>query len=386
MKYLLSIIIPTKNRYKYLRYCIKALTQLDSSLTEIIIQDNSDNNEEIIEFLELNQFENVKYFYSGSTSISQTENSELALEKATGEYVCFVGDDDSVTPWLLDVVDWMKNNNSEGVIFAPASYSWPDLKYRVFKFPSLIIPRIESKFITLNPKHELHKCLREGGQLLNLPKTYHGVISKDTLDKVKTKFGKYFPGASPDMANAVALSTVINQYHILRLPIIISGTSYYSAGGMGARGQHKAQIETVTQLPKGISNEWIPEIPKIWTGESIWAHSCLEVLKRLDSNELRRKFNYSKLYARMIVMNTDCWDFVKPCMKNKKNYFMTLIYILQLFFKRAIKFMSNFLKVKFRISSATIIDDVCNVKDATIIVNEFITNLNLKIFRNSEVQ
>jgi len=334
----------------------------------------------------LNNFKNVKYFYSPDINISQTENSELALEKATGEYVSYIGDDDSVTPWLLDVVSWMKNNKSEGVIFAPASYSWPDLKYRVFKFPNLIIHRIESKFIKLNPRKELRKCLREGGQLGNLPKIYHGVISRDTLEKVKSKYGKYFPGASPDMANAVALSTVIDKYHKLRLPIIISGTSYNSAGGMGARGQHKAQIDTVKQLPKGINDNWITEIPKIWTGESIWAHSCLEVLNRQDSNEISQKFNYSKLYARMIVMHKDCWGYVKPCIKNGKNYFGTLIYVPQLFFRRAIKYLSNYFKVKYKISSDTLYNDIDNVKDATIIVNEYIKNLDLKIFRNEEVQ
>ena len=82
MKYLLSIIIPTKNRYEYLRYCIESLSQLDTNITEIIIQDNSDNNEDFLIFLDSNDYKNVKYFYLADMNISQTENSELALQKA----------------------------------------------------------------------------------------------------------------------------------------------------------------------------------------------------------------------------------------------------------------------------------------------------------------
>ena len=386
MKYLLSIIIPTKNRYEYLRYCIESLSQLDTNITEIIIQDNSDNNEDFLIFLDSNDYKNVKYFYLADMNISQTENSELALQKATGEYVCYIGDDDGVTPWIIDIVRWMKRNKSEATVFSPASYSWPDLEYRVFKFPDLIIPYVDPRFIQLNPRNELHKCLQEGGQIGNLPKVYHGVVSKAVLEKVKEKFGKYFPGASPDMANAVALSIVIEKYHKLKLPIIVSGTSYKSAGGMGARGQHKAQISAVKQLPRDIINNWIKEIPKIWTGESIWAHSCLEALGKLDHDELSRKFNYSKLYARMIVMHKDCWNYVKPCIKNEKTYIVTLVYIPLLFFKRALKYLRNFFNVKFKISVNTSFNDISNIRDATSTVSDFINNLELKIFENEEVQ
>lgn len=381
MNYLLSIIIPTKNRHNYLRYCIESLEQLDTKLTEIIIQDNSDNNEEFVKFLKSKNYKNVKYFYVADNTISQTENSELALEKTTGEYVCFIGDDDSITPWILDVVHWMKINKSEGVIFSPASYSWPDLEYRVFKFPNLIIPTVDSKYIQLNPQHELHKCLHEGGQIGNLPKIYHGVISKSTLEKVKSKFGSYFPGASPDMANAVALSAVMKKYHKLKLPIVISGTCYYSAGGMGARGQHKDQLSNVQQLPKNISDKWINKIPKIWTGESIWAHSCLEALYKIGNDELLRKFNYSKLYARMIVMHKDCLNYVKPCIKKEKKYIVTMLYMLELFLKRAIKYIKNYFSLNFKINVNTSFNDINNVRDASDIVTNYIKNLELEIFK-----
>jgi len=41
---LLSIIIPTKNRYKYLKECLISLNMINSTQFEIIVQDNSDDN------------------------------------------------------------------------------------------------------------------------------------------------------------------------------------------------------------------------------------------------------------------------------------------------------------------------------------------------------
>ena len=48
---LLSIVIPTKNRYDYLCILIKSLLKNQSDEFEIIIQDNSDDNTLFIEFL-----------------------------------------------------------------------------------------------------------------------------------------------------------------------------------------------------------------------------------------------------------------------------------------------------------------------------------------------
>ena len=64
MGYLLSIIIPTKNRYNYLLPCLETLKLFDEKEVEIVVHDNSDDNKLIIDYLNNNHFSNLKYFYS----------------------------------------------------------------------------------------------------------------------------------------------------------------------------------------------------------------------------------------------------------------------------------------------------------------------------------
>ena len=47
MSTLLSIVIPTKDRYKYLKGTVDVLSKLDPSQIEIIVQDNTNDNSEI---------------------------------------------------------------------------------------------------------------------------------------------------------------------------------------------------------------------------------------------------------------------------------------------------------------------------------------------------
>ena len=66
----------------------------------------------------------------------------------------------------------------------------------------------------LDVKSELKKVIKDGfGTLGLLPKVYQGVVSRQLLDKLYDKCGTYFPGPSPDMANAVALSILTDKVY-----------------------------------------------------------------------------------------------------------------------------------------------------------------------------
>ena len=53
---LLSIVVPTKNRYYYLKYLIRLVDNLHSEEVELVIQDNSDYNNEFVEYLKKKSF------------------------------------------------------------------------------------------------------------------------------------------------------------------------------------------------------------------------------------------------------------------------------------------------------------------------------------------
>ena len=51
----------------------------------------------------------MKYYYT-KEQISVKENSDLAILHSSGEYVCFIGDDDGVSRHILKVVKYMRKN------------------------------------------------------------------------------------------------------------------------------------------------------------------------------------------------------------------------------------------------------------------------------------
>lgn len=62
---LLSIVVPTKNRYMYLEEMIRMFVSFQLENTELVVQDNSDDNARFLDFiLQFEQFQNIKYYYT----------------------------------------------------------------------------------------------------------------------------------------------------------------------------------------------------------------------------------------------------------------------------------------------------------------------------------
>ena len=123
---LLSIVIPTKDRYIYLKQLIDYICRnIFSEQVELFIQDNTVDNTEIEEFLRSCSYPNLKYFHTVE-NLSIIENSDLAVLHSTGEYVCYIGDDDCFIPSLLTVTKEFKKKNVEAGIFPRPMYYWQD--------------------------------------------------------------------------------------------------------------------------------------------------------------------------------------------------------------------------------------------------------------------
>lgn len=347
MNYLLSIIIPTKNRYNTLLPLVDYLLTIKSEKMELLIQDNSDDISPIQPYL--NKKENYISYFHSPKKLSQTENSNLAVSNCKGEYVCFIGDDDGVMPYIIDVVEWMKDNNIEAVKGYKPNYSWPGLQISYLEDDTSGVLRYkiwENKITTIDCKKELNRTLSKGGSDLSmLPCLYHGIVSKKTLEKIYEKTGSYFPGPSPDMANAIALCFYVDNYKYLGFPLVISGKSSSSIGGKGVLHKHISRIEDVNHLPETTKRDWNDKIPKYWTGPTIWCESVIKSLEACGEFSRVKNINFSYLYAELFVFE----------FKNRKHIFNDFGYniftfsffvnVFKIFSKRVFIFFSNRLKV-----------------------------------------
>ena len=351
-KKLLSIIIPTKNRYECLIPVVSALLKhIKSEDIELVIQDNSDDNQEGLLFFENLGDQRVKYFYH-QESLSIQENTIFAIDNTRGKYLIFVGDDDLVSPYIFDIVTFIDKKNIECLVFNAAYYWWNTVDFEkenhFHRKNALWLPIHQSlEFVERNTQDELEIMLQSGaGIFLRLPKFYHGIVRRDILDQIKVKTGTYLPGSSPDIAFSTALLLVLDKYYFVNFPLSVFGASKNSGGGMTARKQHYGKIEDQKFLPKNIVENWNPLIPRIWSEKTIYAQTVTEVLKIFKSN---LQFNYITFYGTMLAYEPYLVKFLIPsvrlyCGFNFLNYFkIGYVFIKKKLgiFYRKIKFFSK---------------------------------------------
>lgn len=345
MSKLLSIIIPTKERYATLIPVINSLLQIDSDELEVLVQDNSNNNSQILAYLLANKDKRVKYLYEPAP-LSQTGNSDLAVKNSSGEYICFIGDDDGVMPYIVEVVKWMKLNEITVLKSYLPSYYWPEMKSTYTSNNTSGILKYKRKFSYAIKKVDtslaLKAALSKGGtDLSDLPCLYQGVVKRSELDKIYSLCNSYFPGPSPDMANAIALSLVTDIYYYADFPLVISGKSIHSIGGKGVLHNHSEEIEKVRHLPPETSKQWSPEIPKYWTGPTIWAESILKALDKCGYENKKQALNLPYLYASLMLFNYRERQQIFGKFKNKVFSFAFFKSYVCLFFKRGKMFLIN---------------------------------------------
>ena len=173
----------------------------------------------------------------------------------------------------MDAVSLMKQNQIDVLIPNRLLYFWPDVTSdTIYHNPFFMkVPSREIQYI--NPIDEVLKCLKDIRQdIMGLPHLYHGIVRRSFLNQIYDRVGTYFPGPSPDMANAIALSLIPNgKIAKFDYPLIIAGTGYKRIEN-NTKGDYQL-LEKCLFLPQETINEWNENIPKIWTVRTIYAQN-----------------------------------------------------------------------------------------------------------------
>ncbi len=323
---LLSVIIPTKNRHKVLIPTIKTLSKnISDSRVEFVIQDNSNDNIEMLEYQKQANDSRIRYFYD-SEDIGLKKNFDYALIHSCGKYLILIGDDDLVNPYIMDVLDHAVKSEIECLIYPRATYYWPDVVFQKeveFFAPASIqiIKNADLNIQKLSSAEELQYVLSMGGiYLYKLPALYHGIVKKEIVDAIYKKHGTYILGPSPDICLAISLAFELDFYHYINFPVSIAGASYDSAAGMGRRGEHSAALENAPKwLPKDTIANWDIKIPRLWNGFTVYAQSIFIVFKH---NNRVLNLNYFKLYDKILYGNFKDIIFLKKTFSFKSLDFL----------------------------------------------------------------
>lgn len=317
---LISVIIPTSGRHKTL---IKVLKDIQFKIghredVEVIVEDNGALP------IELNK--DIRYFHNAK-AISISENFDNALKKARGKYILVLGDDDFLGPDFNQFLDSI-NFKFAAYRFNKAyyyynntkmAYPWqklsPWLRYQNYCYTQKVI----------KANDELIKVAQAGGcNMFNLPSVYHGVVRKDILDFIFYNYGTYFPGPSPDMANGVAVASLIKEYLYIDKPLIISGKGNRVKGDLMLK--HSADLQNVKHLKKEYLVNWSKEILHYWLPETVWAESFIQAQKKTKHKII---LNIKELNIRLLLNHYEVLSYLG---KNRNDLSVNLF----IFYKRKI--------------------------------------------------
>ncbi|WP_101542653.1 glycosyltransferase family 2 protein [Bacteroides cutis] len=331
MNPLLSIVIPTKNRYFYLKHLITLIDSFHSDYIELVVQDNSDDNSTFVEYLNKCNYKNLNYFYN-SGRLSQAENSDLAILNSKGDYVCFIGDDDGVTSHIIECVLWMNRNNIDALLSAPTIYKWPDYVSNVTDISNVLsFKPFRGNYQVVETKDVLSKALKNGFvNMEGLPRVYQGIVKRKVLDRIYNIAKTFHPGPSPDMACAVSLCFHMNNFVVLDFPIIITGASRNSGGGECVRKfkNKLSDINEVPFLPSNAKEQWEDSLPKYWSVETVWPESAIKAIRYNKKEQLISQINIEYTLAFFAVFHIPYLKISKKKSKNKIVFFSYFLYIL----------------------------------------------------------
>jgi glycosyltransferase involved in cell wall biosynthesis len=257
----------------------------------------------------------VKYFHR-SEKMSIVENTIAAIENANGDYLCFIGDDDLVAPYVIEETIKLRDSGLDCLIHPPAYYWWSSVEFTT-------VDRYRHKSAFWLPKAattehlcasvELEHMLSNGAvSYYRLPRFYHGIVSRLALQAIYQRTGTFVPGSSPDMAFSVALALVTKRYLHSDRPVTVFGASRGSGGGLTAEGRHHGRIEDQAHLPKSIVERWDLRLPRYWSEYTIYPQTTQEVFQAFGCPS---KLNFSALYASILINEPWLWSMTWPLAK-----------------------------------------------------------------------
>tara|TARA_R110002072_G_scaffold11428_1_gene51621 strand:- start:8020 stop:9150 length:1131 start_codon:yes stop_codon:yes gene_type:complete len=325
MSYSLSILVPTINRYPYLKELIYLINSFNSLEIELVIQDNSTDNSEFLSYLNKNKYPWINYSYS-SGYLTSVENFDKAVMNSKGEYLCFIGDDDGVVRNVTTYVYWMKKNNIDALRGGRSDYYWPETG---INGGFLYNDTISKKVQILKPITELNYMLSNGCQgLSKIPLLYTGIVKKSILEEIYKIGGTYFPGASGDIANGVALCFLVKKYAYIENPIVISGTSRNTGGGVHKTKKRRLELTDVSFISKTTVTDWEKTIPPIWSGLLVWPESAIKALRYMSKEIYIDKVNLNLSLAAFAVKNKSYFNLAYRFAKSKSKFIFYFLFII----------------------------------------------------------
>ncbi|WP_163387888.1 glycosyltransferase family 2 protein [Endozoicomonas acroporae] len=339
---LITFVIPTRNRQECLLSLLGVLERFyaqKSQLFNVVILDNSDK--ETLSQRVTNLSFSVEYIYSNE-QLSVVDNFNQGVNYLSGEYACFIGDDDLISERIFDLAELMKNQAIDAAVVSPktkAIYFWPGIVDARWGDVggNLYFSECSGKVRIIDTHSAIQASKsRVCDGPLNLPRAYSGLIAKRCIDQVVEKYGALFGGCSPDIYSSRLLSSVVKRYVVVELPFLVAGASKMSTSAARSERSDIGGLRDNDHIGRFGHLHWDPIIPEFYSPFTVWSQSYLHAEELLGG-----KFSPSTL----AYLYVKCLLFARGNSKhvmNSINLFGNKLQLLMLMAVKSIAVISGY--------------------------------------------
>ena len=222
----LSICVPSRNRQFYFQQTITALLRDRAADVEFVFTDNSDDPTIMNNFMQTWKDDaRITYLPSGPSVFSMVDNWERSAEASTGQWICFIGDDDYIDTDIAAVIARIAAVQpvADSISWNRLAYNWPGT--RPHDCP-IAVP--VGDMIVDVPRELLLKRMFGWDRATIVPEClfsiYHACVRRDLLETIKAKYGgRYFQHPTVDFDSSFKILNTANKFISIERPFSVLG-------------------------------------------------------------------------------------------------------------------------------------------------------------------
>jgi glycosyltransferase involved in cell wall biosynthesis len=239
-----SVVYPTRDRPQFIEVAIRFLEKSTFKDFEVIVSDNPSTSQmDCSEACRSSDILDIKYFRTPK-EMSMVENWNLALTKATGEYVLFLTDKMFLLPHALERLDLATRNTEAEIV------SWVDAVYSPNEYPNYFsrgqfYPRERSSWSLWRSDYRSYSTSRalktkakavvsrdkQNGSVYSKGKIIFGAYKNTLIERIINQTGQLFHDLSPDYTSMICALSLAKSAVEIRLPGIVHVNTDLSNGG-----------------------------------------------------------------------------------------------------------------------------------------------------------
>jgi glycosyltransferase involved in cell wall biosynthesis len=257
-----SVVLPTRERAHTLRHSLQTCLDQDFEDYEVIVCDNH-SSPATRQVVEEAASPRVRYVRAPEP-LAMSNNWELALAHATGEYVTVLGDDDGLLSHALRELDRLITRTAARVVrWGAAFYLWPTIVLEG-EANHLTVP-LGRGLETVDGAAAIAAVIDFRKFYTALPMIYNSVIHRDLIDAARAGAGRVFANHCPDIYSGFVFAYLAGSYLSVEAPMSVSGLSGNSTGVATLLSRRSSDVATEFRhfnTRAGLNRHpWVPELP-----------------------------------------------------------------------------------------------------------------------------